>query len=117
MVQKNKKPPFKKGDTQKIRHLNFVVRPEVYYEFKELAARKRLGMRELFFACFDAYKSAYGSTQHERPRPTDSNKIQAILSDGQSKARAPLREKLLHISRVWELPLWRQLLRGFRRLP
>lgn len=56
----------------KVRHLNFQVPPEVFDEFRLIAAFHRLGMRELFYACFDAYKYLHGDAGRSRaPKRTE----------------------------------------------
>ena len=109
MAKENREVPASRGGTRRKRHLNFIVEPEAYHEFRELGARKSLRMRQLFLACFDAYKSAYGSAQQVNSHDTQGNKVAKIPPEGQLGSR--LGEKPPRVARAW-----RQLLRGCRRL-
>lgn len=50
----------KPADQEAMKDLNFKVYPDFHYNFKTRAAMERITMRNLLYACWDAYIEKHG---------------------------------------------------------
>ena len=69
-----------------------------------MAAEDDLGMREQFFACFEAYKKTRGEASHKTSESGVSNNAKTLQLKSESKACAWLKRKLLAIFALCQLP-------------